>query len=598
MKPGIWLLASLNSHGTTKGMRVKFQDVKCYRDYQYEYSDNDDNLANKEFNVWNPLSLETIKKNEKKPVSVEKTNGEVDVYTDMFAKEWGIRSLKQQSSSSDVELLDLSFLDYEVVDVLNETQPHFTRTKNKTFTAEINGLTDKSLSTRMDGQNLTGVDFLNQLISKNTTALQNSSASAVLKHSANEKQKTNILPTADQPQNGSRATTSSSVRVAEHEAAATVLNASTLLVDTNYSEVATNLTGTLHGKNLTASGSNVTSFSPVDMPADAIKISLAAPKANVGENSSSIDGHNSSSQKAHGPHLNSSEKVNPFISKSENDTAVLLKNSSETANLSTSNAVNNELERITSHKQPSNETVVPSIPSLSNNKIVMSSSEEFSDSESSEDVFIFVKDKNAGVIKTTSVKTSGHNWTYDGTHQIVPVEIPDDMKKYFEKSPQTNQKKTRKVTLPHRPQKGQGMKTKRRKDYKPQSKSGLPFSPRGFNPNMSPRGARPQGLQPVNDEENLINMPVVIGVPRPDFSDYELYLPGDEPDHLGLDDQNVKANEYEYVSYKDPYSSDEDVKNFHLDQANKYLKDGGKDVRTYFIAAEEVQWDYAGYGQR
>lgn len=598
MKPGIWLLASLNSHGTTKGMRVKFQDVKCYRDYEYEYSDKDDNLANKEFNVWNPLSLETIKKNEKKPVSVEKTNGEVDVYTDMFAKEWGIRSLKQQSNSSDVELLDLSFLDYEVVDVSNETQPHFTKTENKTFTAEINGLTDKSLSTRMDGQNLTGVDFLNQLISKNTTALQNSSASAVLKHSANEKQKTNILPTADQPQNGSRATASSSVRVAELEAAATVLNASTLLVNTNYSEVVTNLTGTLHGKNLTASGSNVTSFSPVDMPADAIKISLSAPKANVGENSSSIDGHSSSSQKAHGPHLNSSERVNPFISKSENDTAVLLKNSSATANVSTSNAVNNELDTITSHKQPSNETVVPSIPSLSNNEIVMSSSEEFSDSENSEDVFIFVKDKNAGVIKTTSVKTSGHNWTYDGTHQIVPVEIPDDMKKYFEKSPQTNQKKTRKVTLPHRPQKGEGMKTKKRKEYKPQPRSGLPFSPRGFNPNMSPRGARPQGLQPVNDEENLINMPVVIGLPRPDFSDYELYLPGDEPDHLGLDDQNVKANEYEYVSYKDPYSSDEDVKNFHLDQANKYLKDGGKDVRTYFIAAEEVQWDYAGYGQR
>lgn len=93
-------------------------------------------------------------------------------------------------------------------------------------------------------------------------------------------------------------------------------------------------------------------------------------------------------------------------------------------------------------------------------------------------------------------------------------------------------------------------------------------------------------------------MPVVIGVPRPDFSDYELYLPGDEPDHLGLDDKNVKSNEYEYVSYKDPYSSDEDAKNFHLDQATKYLENPDKDVRTYFIAAEEVQWDYAGYGQR
>lgn len=536
MKPGVWLLASLNSHGTNKGMRVKFQDVECSRDYQYDYSEYD-NKANKEFNVWNPLSLETLKKNEKKPDLVGKKDGEIDVYTEIFANELGLRSLKQRSSSSDMDLLDLSFLDYEVVDVSNETQTHFTKIKNKTFTAEINGLNDNSNLTRMDGQNLTGVDFLNQLISKNSTAMQNSSASAF--------------------------------------------------------EEVTNFTL----KDLTASDSNVISFSPVNMTAHGIKTSLSAPKDNVGKNSS-IDGHNISSQKAHGPHLNSSEKVNPFISTSENDTAVLLKNSSATANISTSNAVYNESDRISSLKQPSNETVVSSIPSLSNNEIVTRSSEKLGELENSEEVFIFVKDKNAGVIKTTSVKTPGHNWTYDGTHQIVPVEIPDDMKKYLEKSPQTKQKKTRKVTVPHRPQKGQGMKTKRRKEYKPQPKSGLPFSPRGFNPNMSPRGARPQRLQSANDEENLINMPLVIGVPRPDFSDYELYLPGDEPDHLGLDEQNVKANEYEYVSYKDPYSSDDEAKNFHLDQANKYMKNADRNVRTYFIAAEEVQWDYAGYGQR
>lgn len=575
MKPGIWLLASLNSHGTTKGMRLKFQDVECYRDYQYEYSEYD-NLPNKEFNVWNPLSLETIKQNEKKPVLVEKTNGEIDAYTELFANELGLRSLKQQSNSSDVDLLDLSFLDYEVVDVLNDTQPYFTKPKNKTLTAEINGLTDNSVSKRMDGQNLTAADFLNQLNSTNTTATQNSSSSAFLNHSANEKQKTNILPTAEQPLNGSTAPNSSSSDL----------------------EVRSNLTGTIHGSNLTALDSNVTSFSPVNRPADGIKTSLSAPKANGGNNGS-IEGYDSSSQKARGPHLSSAEKVNPFISRSENDTSVF-KNSSATANLSASNTVNNESDGISPLNQPSNETVGSSVPSLSNNEIA-SSPEEFSNFESSEEVFIFVKDKNAGAIKTTSVKTSGQNWTYDGTHQIVPMEIPNDVKKYFENSPQPKKKKTRKVTLPHRPQKGQGLKTKRRKEYKPQPRSGLPispFSPRGLNPIMSPRGARPQGLQPVNDEENLINVPVVIGVPRPDFSDYELYLPGDEPDHLGLDEKSVKANEYEYVSYKDPYSSDEDAKNFHLDQANKYLKNTDKDVQTYFIAAEEVQWDYAGYGQR
>ena len=95
-------------------------------------------------------------------------------------------------------------------------------------------------------------------------------------------------------------------------------------------------------------------------------------------------------------------------------------------------------------------------------------------------------------------------------------------------------------------------------------------------------------------------MPVVIGVPRPDFSDYELYVPGAEPDHLDVDEQYVKANEYEYVSYKDPYSSHEDIKDLSLDDTTKYYLDyySGPNVKTYFISAEEVEWDYAGYGQR
>uniref|UniRef100_A0A671Y3U2 ferroxidase n=1 Tax=Sparus aurata TaxID=8175 RepID=A0A671Y3U2_SPAAU len=111
---------------------------------------------------------------------------------------------------------------------------------------------------------------------------------------------------------------------------------------------------------------------------------------------------------------------------------------------------------------------------------------------------------------------------------------------------------------------------------------------------MTPRGSPPHVPKPVSDEEELINIPVVIGVPRPDFSDYELYVPGDEPDHLGLDGHDVKADEYEYVMYKDPYSSYEDIKNLNLDDTAKYyLKNFGTNVKTYFIAAEEVEWDYA-----
>uniref|UniRef100_A0AAX7VSX8 ferroxidase n=1 Tax=Astatotilapia calliptera TaxID=8154 RepID=A0AAX7VSX8_ASTCA len=149
------------------------------------------------------------------------------------------------------------------------------------------------------------------------------------------------------------------------------------------------------------------------------------------------------------------------------------------------------------------------------------------------------------------------------------------------------------VNRRQRPEKGHGMKTRKRKEYKPQARSGLPFSPRGFNPGMTPRGSRPHSPKPVLTEDHVIDMPVVIGVPRPDFSDYELYIPGGEPDHLALEEQD----EYEYVMYKDPYSVADDIKNLDLDETTKYyLKMSGPNVKTYFIAAEEVEWDYAGYG--
>ena len=45
-------------------MRLKFQDVECYRDYQYDYSEIDDQAAEKEFDVWKPMSLDEIKKEE------------------------------------------------------------------------------------------------------------------------------------------------------------------------------------------------------------------------------------------------------------------------------------------------------------------------------------------------------------------------------------------------------------------------------------------------------------------------------------------------------------------------------------------------------
>uniref|UniRef100_A0A671Y552 ferroxidase n=1 Tax=Sparus aurata TaxID=8175 RepID=A0A671Y552_SPAAU len=138
---GVWLLASLNSHETTKGMRLKFQDVECYRDYQYDYSEIDDQAAGKEFDVWKPMSLDEIKKEEEKPKPEKEKSSEIDEETAMYAAELGLRSLKNQSSSTDVEQLDLSFLDYDVIDVLDgdtNITLNFRETKRKNETSVLN----------------------------------------------------------------------------------------------------------------------------------------------------------------------------------------------------------------------------------------------------------------------------------------------------------------------------------------------------------------------------------------------------------------------------------------------------------------------------
>ncbi|KAM9804466.1 coagulation factor V [Neosynchiropus ocellatus] len=229
-------------------------------------------------------------------------------------------------------------------------------------------------------------------------------------------------------------------------------------------------------------------------------------------------------------------------------------------------------------------------------------SEEDSFSESTEEVIIYLKENQTEVIKTTSVNVKDHSWTYTGTHLTVPMTVPEDMIKYLGNKTSgapTKKRKIKKINLRQWPLKGLGMKTKKKKEYKPQVRNGLPFSPRGFNPIMSPRGSRPLSTQPVLDNEELLNLPLVIGVPRPDFSDYEIYIPGEEPDHLDMDLNNVNEDEYEYVSYKDPYSSQEDIKGFSLDETTTYLLQGsGPNDKTYYISAEEVEWDYAGYGQR
>lgn len=687
LEPGVWLLASLNSHETTKGMRVKFQDVECFRDYQYEY-DFEVNTPNKEFTVWKPPTLDDIKK-EDELLNTKKANVEVDVYTDLFAQELGLRTLKNQSHDSGVEKLDLSFLDYDAIDVNDgdvDINLTFNDTMNKTESSSKpntqNG-TKFSHWTEMDSLNLTNIHSNNQSTGDNSNnVLRKIEPSISGNSSLHQRENTTISSHQNVLLKNGSLTTNASVSVVASSLDNVTLSVSknTTVHNTTGSSVIGNasadvsvaitlsedseerltrgdvfshdlplstpsnnsLNSTLNSEALDATllqstredEKNVTkrpfdisgveanlsvSIAPLDLEqfnlSSSERHNLTLSKLLV-ENTDNKDNNslNTTAQLEYGLQKNNSEVLTVVANSSlENSTPVSLKTgplqnatvdasrsdpsggSGTEANVTTlfSMLSNTSVESMLS------EIILPTNLSLSGDAVKPISSEEL---DASEEVFIYLQENNTEVIKSSSFKPPGHNWTYDGTHYTVPEDIPNDIKKYFEnETPQTTvpPKKTKTVTFRQRPMKGHGMKTRKKMEYKPQARSGLPFSPRGFNPGVTPRGSRPLVPQPIPDDEDLINMPVVIGVPRPDFSDYQLYIPGEDPDHLEVDDQNVTQDEYEYVMYKDPYSDHKDVKSLNLDEtALYYLKLSGPNVKTYFIAAEEVEWDYGGYGPR
>ncbi|KAL0185178.1 hypothetical protein M9458_020875, partial [Cirrhinus mrigala] len=223
-----------------------------------------------------------------------------------------------------------------------------------------------------------------------------------------------------------------------------------------------------------------------------------------------------------------------------------------------------------------------------------------SSSESEEEVVIYLKNNHSEAILTSHLDPKEEQWGYEGKHDLVHREIPEHMNKYISGKFAANLNKPKKKKVVHqrvKPRKGFGMKTKKRKEYKPQSRS--VFSPKGFSPRgFAPSGLTPRGTRPVSSEDELMEKSIVIGVPRRDFNDYELYVPKHEQD-ADFDSIDHHPEEYEYVEYKDPYSKAADVQSPVLDVTSQhFLKMAGdKNTRTYFISVEEEEWDYAGYGQ-
>ncbi len=234
----------------------------------------------------------------------------------------------------------------------------------------------------------------------------------------------------------------------------------------------------------------------------------------------------------------------------------------------------------------------------------VSSTKNSSESESEEEVVIYLKNNHSEAILTSHLDPKEEHWGYEGKHELVPLEIPDHMNKYISDKSAANsnkpksEKKKKVVHQRIKPRKGYGMKTKKRKEYKPQPRSD--DSPKGFSPRgFGPSGLTPRGSRPISSEDDLMGKSIIIGVPRRDFNDYELYVPKHEQSE-DFDSMVDHPEEYEYVEYKDPYSKTSDVQSPALDATSQHFLNiaGDKDTRTFFISVEEEEWDYAGYGQR
>ncbi|XP_041114974.1 coagulation factor V [Polyodon spathula] len=226
-------------------------------------------------------------------------------------------------------------------------------------------------------------------------------------------------------------------------------------------------------------------------------------------------------------------------------------------------------------------------------------SEEISSesNEMVEKVIIYLNDttsnKNKISIGNTSLDPSKKHWEYLRKHTTHHKEIPSHVIKNIEdeKHIKTNESKE----PPKQKKKLGGIKMRRKKKNNEKSLSATGntkhtgFSPRGHRPNSM----NPKAYKTVSNEKELIGKNIVIGVPRGEFNDYELFLPdmNENEDLLDLD----QGNSYEYVEYKDPY-----VTTFHSqsnkdDIANHDMSMLQGNIRMYFIAAEEVDWDYDRY---
>ncbi|XP_067849012.1 coagulation factor V [Heptranchias perlo] len=229
-------------------------------------------------------------------------------------------------------------------------------------------------------------------------------------------------------------------------------------------------------------------------------------------------------------------------------------------------------------------------------------------SEDPEKVFIYLKKHLTGSHRVrfqgAPLKPEGHHLTYQVEEKGISVSQLKNLKRYIKVTIQNNSTKQFKTAENARRRAAAKMMLKHRKKLKEQ------MSPRGFKPgfkqrvhiplgkkHMSPRGFRPQPDYSLMYQDD-ISSSIIVGVPKRNNGvtlDYDEYIANLEVSPPGATrNQDEEKTDLDSVN---PYTHDSRT---HSDMSRDpemivehYLRSNRGNVRRYFIAAEEIFWDYS-----
>uniref|UniRef100_UPI00398F6C85 coagulation factor V n=1 Tax=Pristiophorus japonicus TaxID=55135 RepID=UPI00398F6C85 len=229
-------------------------------------------------------------------------------------------------------------------------------------------------------------------------------------------------------------------------------------------------------------------------------------------------------------------------------------------------------------------------------------------SEDPEKVFIYLKKHLTGShrfrFQGAPLKPEGRHLTYQVEKKGVYVSKLKSLRRYIKGTTHNNSTKQFKTVENARRQATAEMMLKHRKLLKNQ------MSPRGFKPgfkqrihvplgkkHMSPRGFNPKPKHSVIYQDDTSNS-IIVGIPKRNNGvtlEYDEYIANAEVNPLGAaGNQDEEKTVLDSVS---PYTRDSRT---HSDMSRDpemivehYLRSNSGNVRRYFIAAEEVFWDYS-----